>query len=183
MGGSQLTQLKAALHSTGLAGERRKKKTQKGGQRKSGSFVDEDARKAKLEVGANVCHVVEPGCSCCSCFFKNWKYSMPPCSPPSRTKYAMLCFEQAIRQSMNRFDVKTTKTKHSVLGAKPAKGSTGRPGLSKQTGLENVCRSLSDIYPVALADLLFVLSTASEDPSAAMARPEPRGCCRRPPFR
>lgn len=45
---------------------------------------------------------------------------------------------QAIRESLNKFDVKTTKTKHTVLGAKPAKGSTGRPGLSKQAGIENV---------------------------------------------
>lgn len=45
---------------------------------------------------------------------------------------------QAIRESLNKFDVKTTKTKHSILGAKPAKGSTGRPGMSKQAGIENV---------------------------------------------
>lgn len=45
---------------------------------------------------------------------------------------------QAISQSLNRFDVKTNSKKHQILGAKPAKGSTGRPGLSKQAGIENV---------------------------------------------
>ena len=58
MGGSQLSQLKAALHTSGLSSaaqrqqqQQRGKKKQAGGpQRKSGGFVDEDARKAKLEV-------------------------------------------------------------------------------------------------------------------------------------
>jgi hypothetical protein len=39
---------------------------------------------------------------------------------------------------MNRFDVKTTKTKHHIVNAKPTKGATGRPGLSKQVGIDNV---------------------------------------------
>ncbi|KAK9897630.1 Nop14-like protein [Cystobasidium minutum MCA 4210] len=100
MGGSQLSQLKAALHSSGVTGQRQGGKGSKkkhGGSRKGGGMVDEDARRKKLE---------------------------------------------AIRESLNKFDVKTTKTKHTVLGAKPAKGSTGRPGLSKQAGIENRKKTL-----------------------------------------
>jgi hypothetical protein len=51
MGGSQLSQLKAALHSSGATGqqrENRKKKSNSNVGRSKG--IDEDARKAKLEV-------------------------------------------------------------------------------------------------------------------------------------
>lgn len=55
MGGSQLSQLKAALHSSGVTGHQQnggkgKKRQHGGGARKNGGMVDEDARKKKLEV-------------------------------------------------------------------------------------------------------------------------------------
>src|SRR6266481_7877958 len=42
-----------------------------------------------------------------------------------------------IHQRLNPFDVKVTKLKHDVGGRK-IKGVTGRPGLSKQAGIEQV---------------------------------------------
>lgn len=45
----------------------------------------------------------------------------------------------SIREEFNPFEVKTTKEKHHVIGAKRVKGREGRPGLSKQIGEENVC--------------------------------------------
>lgn len=47
-----------------------------------------------------------------------------------------------INQKLNPFEVKVTKLKHDVGGRK-LKGVTGRPGLSKQVGIDQVrvCRN------------------------------------------
>jgi nucleolar protein 14 len=45
---------------------------------------------------------------------------------------------QAIHQKLNPFDVQVTKLKHDIPGQK-VKGVKGRPGLSKQAGIEQVC--------------------------------------------
>lgn len=42
-----------------------------------------------------------------------------------------------IHSSLNAFDVKVTKLKHDV-GGRNVKGVTGRPGLSKQAGIDQV---------------------------------------------
>lgn len=44
---------------------------------------------------------------------------------------------QEIHEKLNPFDIKVTKLKHDVEGRK-LKGIIGRPGLSKQTGIEQV---------------------------------------------
>ena len=44
-----------------------------------------------------------------------------------------------IHERLNPFDVKVTNLKHDVGGRK-LKGVTGRPGLSKQAGIEQVCQ-------------------------------------------
>jgi nucleolar protein 14 len=49
---------------------------------------------------------------------------------------------EEIHKRLNPFDVKVTKLKHDVGGRK-LKGVTGRPGLSKQAGIEQVSINLS----------------------------------------
>ena len=44
-----------------------------------------------------------------------------------------------IHEQLNPFDVKVTKLKQDVGGRK-LKGVVGRPGLSKQAGIEQVCQ-------------------------------------------
>ena len=52
----------------------------------------------------------------------------------------------SIREEFNPFEIKKTKTKHEVLGARRVKGKEGRPGLSKQVGEENVGRPATWSY-------------------------------------
>lgn len=108
MGGSQLSQLKAALHQNGLSRSSSSssssgKKNGKKKQRTAGAAggIDAEARRRKLE---------------------------------------------SISQSLNAFETQTGRQKHKILGAKPAKGSTGRPGLSRQAGIENRKRTLLPQY-------------------------------------
>lgn len=50
-----------------------------------------------------------------------------------------------IHERLNPFDVKVTKLKHDVGGRK-LKGVTGRPGLSKQAGIEQVCQRILGLF-------------------------------------
>jgi len=62
---------------------------------------------------------------------------------------------QEIHQRLNPFDVKVTKLKHDIGGRK-LKGVTGKPGQSKQAGIEQV-RSWRDGKLVCIAGLnLFI---------------------------
>jgi len=57
--------------------------------------------------------------------------------PQEKDKEKMAKKLQDIHERLNPFDVKVTKLKHDVGGRK-LKGVTGRPGLSKQAGIEQV---------------------------------------------
>lgn len=59
-------------------------------------------------------------------------------NPPEKDKQQKL---QGIHERLNPFDTKSTKLKHDVGGRK-VKGVTGKPGQSKQAGIEQVCFSL-----------------------------------------
>ena len=50
-----------------------------------------------------------------------------------------------IHTKLNPFDTKETKLKHDVGGRK-LKGVIGRPGKSKQAGIEQACTQTSPIY-------------------------------------
>lgn len=67
-------------------------------------------------------------------------------TPSERDKDKSAKKLREIHERLNPFDVKTTHLKHDVGGRK-LKGVTGRPGLSKQAGIEQVCH-------VRLGDLL-----------------------------
>jgi nucleolar protein 14 len=57
-----------------------------------------------------------------------------------------------IQKKLNPFDVKVTKLKHDVGGRK-VKGVTGRPGLSKQVGIEQVLPSNFSFLVAVLSKL------------------------------
>ncbi|KZT60152.1 Nop14-like protein [Calocera cornea HHB12733] len=94
--GSQLSQLKAALQTSGLSRQSQPKHGQKRKRDSTSEAKDSQRRQDKLD---------------------------------------------KIVQDLNPFEVKVTKLKHDVGGRK-LKGVTGRPGLSKQVGLETRKKTL-----------------------------------------
>ncbi|KZP00134.1 Nop14-like protein [Calocera viscosa TUFC12733] len=94
--GSQLSQLKAALQTSGLSRQSQPKHGPKRKRESASEGKDVQRRQDKLD---------------------------------------------RIVQELNPFEVKVTKLKHDVGGRK-LKGVTGRPGLSKQVGLENRKKTL-----------------------------------------
>jgi nucleolar protein 14 len=67
---------------------------------------------------------------------KRKRYPVVTTSEKDKDKAAKKLHE--IHERLNPFDVKITHLKHDVGGRK-LKGVTGRPGLSKQAGIEQVC--------------------------------------------